>query len=233
MAPSHRFVFTAHNIAFKHHTHTFLSLPDFSKEVTVIINEEQPDLAASFHVPESFLIEHSEFFQAACRGEWREATSRVIKLPDVEPEIFNLYLFWVHRGKLAIRNEWELDDEDCLEHGIPDQTRLIKLWILADRLADVKLRNATIDEMIAATGWPNVGFDFPLFTPEMTNIVWSATTAGRSLRRLLLDHYIGDVWAEEMEHNMDEFHPDFFKELMLAALITMTRFRKEIVSNMH
>ena len=99
MAPPRRCVPTVQDIAFRHLAHSNLSfpdLPDLSKEVTIIVNEEQPDLEASFHVPESLLTEKSEFFQAACRNEWKEATSRVIKLPEVEPDIFSLYLFWVY-----------------------------------------------------------------------------------------------------------------------------------------
>lgn len=221
MAPPRRCVFAAPSIASRPHAHlnfSFPDLPDFSKEITIIINEEQPDLVASFHVPEGLLTEKSEFFQAACRNEWKEATSRVIKLPDVEPDIFSLYLFWVHRGKLAVRNEWDPRDEDWYEHANLAQTRLIKLWILADRLADIKLRNATMDEMIAAVGRLSNEYSFDLFTPDMTNVVWSATTTGRPLRRLLLDYHISNVWVEDVEDNMEEFHPEFLKELMLAAL---------------
>jgi hypothetical protein len=204
-------------------------LPDFSKEVTIIINEEQPDLAASFHVPESLLTEQSEFFQAACRNEWKEGTSRIIKLPDVEPDIFSLYLFWVHRGKLAVRHEWDPRDEDWYTHANFAQTRLIKLWILADRLADIRLRNATMDEMIAAVGRLSDEYNFDLFTPDMTNVVWSATTPGRPLRRLLLDFRISDVWVEDVEENMDEFHPEFLKELMLAAL-NKVNYQDDVIS---
>jgi hypothetical protein len=44
-------------------------------------------------VPESLLTDKSEFFKAACRNEWKEATSRVIKLPDVDNDVFRFYLF--------------------------------------------------------------------------------------------------------------------------------------------
>jgi hypothetical protein len=193
-------------------------MPDFSKEVTIIINEGQLDLAASYHVPEILLTEKSEFFQAACRNEWQEATSRVIKLPDVKPDIFSLYLFWVHRGKLAVRHEWDPRDEDWYKHANFVQGKLIKLWILADRLADIKLRNAAMDEMITAIGRLSIEVDYHLFTPVMTNLVWPATTPGRSLRQLLLDFHISNVWAENVEQYMDGYHPEFLKDLMLVAL---------------
>jgi hypothetical protein len=196
-------------------------LPEFSKEVTITINEEQPDLAASFHVPEILLTEKSEFFQAACRNEWKEATSRVIKLPDVEPCIFNLYLFWVYRGKLAVRNDWRIIQEDYSDTAPAIQSSLVKLWILADRLADIRLRTATVDEMMLATSNIARSDGVLLFLPELTVIAWSATTPGRSLRRLIVDYYVCQVLAKNIEDHMDRYHPGFVKELALAALRTV------------
>lgn len=205
----------------RHQTYSNLSFPhllNFSKEVTIIINEEQPDLAASFHVPESLLTEKSEFLQAACRNEWKEASSRIIKLPDVEPDISSLYLFWVHRDKLALHNDWDPDGDDCEENALTVQTRLVKLWILADRLSDVRLCNIVIDEMVGATEKSDSTGLFVLFPPDLTVLIWSATTAGRSIRRMVIDYYITYVCVEGVEKNMYEHHPDFLKELMLAAL---------------
>jgi hypothetical protein len=194
-------------------------LPDFTEEVTIIINEEQPDLAASFHVPEDLLTERSDFFQAACRNEWKEATSRVIKLPDVETDILSLYLFWVHRGKLALRNDPDLDSDNSTDNALNVQNSLVKLWILADRLTDVRLCNTVVDEMVAGIQLCHgcMG-NFTLFPPDLTVSIWSATTAGRSIRQLIIDYYITYVFASDIKKQIDEYHPDFLKELMLAAL---------------
>lgn len=221
MAPPRRCVFAAPFISSRPHAHSNLSfpgLPDFSKEVTIIINEDQPDLAASFHVPEGLLTENSEFFQAACRNEWKEATSRMIKLPDVEPDIFSLYLFWVHRGKLAVRNERVTDGKHFADNTRATQTSLVKLWILADRLSDVRLCNTIIDEMIAATQICDDIGGFVLFPPDLTVLIWSATTAGRPIRQLIIDYFITYVYVTKVEEVMDDHHPDFLKELMVAAL---------------
>lgn len=51
------------------------------------MNEDQPEQTATFTVPETLLMDKSEFFKAACRNEWKEVTSRVVKLPDVEPRV--------------------------------------------------------------------------------------------------------------------------------------------------
>lgn len=169
-------------------------------------------------------MENSGFFQAACHNEWKEATSRVIKLPGVDPDAFNLYLFWVHRGKLAFRNDWDPDGEDCEENALAVQDSLVKLWVLADRLADVRLCNTIIDEMGTAIEMCQYMGGFTLFPPALTSFIWSATTAGRSIRQLITDYYITYVYAGDVEQNMDEHHPDFLKGLMLAALFIMDEY---------
>lgn len=220
MAPSRRYVFTVQGLSLWYHAHSGSSVPhvhDLSKNVTIIINEEQPDLTATYHVPEEFLVEKSQFFQAACRNEWKEAKSRLVKLPDVDPAIFNYYLLWVYRGRLPVRNEWDVYCDGWEDDAIAVQSDLVKLWILADRLADVRLRNAIMDEMVTATSI----FEFPgfvLFRPEMTVLAWPETTAGRPLRRLILDYYVFYVYASDVEQDVDKHHPEFVKELMLASL---------------
>lgn len=75
-----------------------------------------------------------------------------------------------------------------------------------------------MDEMIAAAGRLSYKCNFHLFTPDKTNVVWPATTPGSSLRRLILDFYISNVWVGDFEHSVDQLHPEFIWELMLAAL---------------
>ena len=220
MAPSRRYVFTVQGLSLWYHAHSGSSVPhvhDLSNNVTIIINEEQPDLTATYHVPEELLVEKSQFFRAACRNEWKEAKSRVVKLPDVDPAIFNYYLLWVYRGRLPVRNEWDVYCDDWEDDAIAVQSDLVKLWILADRLADVRLRNAIMDEIVAAMD-KHKSAQLVLFRPEMTVLAWSATTAGRPLRQLILDYYVFYVYASDVEQDVDKHHPEFVKELMLASL---------------
>jgi len=52
-------------------------------------------------VHESFLTSRSEFFRRALNGNWQEAETRVIKLPDDDPEIVALYINFVYTGQLS------------------------------------------------------------------------------------------------------------------------------------
>ena len=72
--------------------------------------------------------------------------------------------------------------------------------------------------MVGATEKSDSTGLFVLFPPDLTVLIWSATTAGRSIRRMVIDYYITYVCVEGVEKNMYEHHPDFLKELMLAAL---------------
>lgn len=180
------------------------------------------------------LTEKSEFFKAACRNEWKEATSRVVKLPEVDDDAFRSYLVWVYREKVAIREgprsntTEEFTDAERMVHGRSVHTSLAKLWILADRLADMRLRNAVIDKLVAglSDGFEgNIGMLY--FPPELTTLVWSNTTADRPLRRLVLDYYIAIVWSDEVKAHWDDFQLEFMKDLAIAAMEKDERSEKK------
>jgi len=61
----------------------------------------------------------SPFFAAACRGQFLEAESKRINLPDEEPEIFSCVLEYLYKGDYyprlihnKRRNSWELEDAE-------------------------------------------------------------------------------------------------------------------------
>jgi len=63
------------------------------------------------------VISLSPFFAAACRGQFLEAESKRIELPDEEPEIFSCVLEYLYKGDYyprllhnKHRDSWELED---------------------------------------------------------------------------------------------------------------------------
>lgn len=184
------------------------SVPDFRKEIIVILSDEDSDYTTTFTVPECLLVETSEFFKAACRdGAWLESTSRTIKLAEVEPDVFNAYLLWVHRKDLPTA-----PSDDAFEL-VED---LVRLWLLADRLADFRLRNTVIDAIIVELN----GFitSLNVFPPELAAQVWSATTPGRSIRRLIVDYYAKHIGAAAVKGEVADYHPDFTRDLLVKAI---------------
>jgi hypothetical protein len=195
------------------------SVPDLQtlkKEITIVINEDQPEITASFIVPEYLLIGGpegggSEYFKAACRGEWKEASSRVIKLQEIDTEAFNSYVFWIHKDKVATNTDIGMEGVPHEKAAYPLMEKLVNLWLLGDRLADTKFRNEIMDATIGVIHGLEVVSDEqdPVFSAATTVLIWSNTTDGRALRRLVVDHYIHMVTLEEMRPQWDEFHPRF------------------------
>jgi hypothetical protein len=68
--------------------------------VTIQVGLESNDAKIVAH--ESFLTMRSEFFRRAMNGAWEEADTRVVKLPEDDPDIFALYINYVYTAQLAI-----------------------------------------------------------------------------------------------------------------------------------
>jgi hypothetical protein len=82
-----------------------------SSIITLVVGREQRLFAAHEDV-----LCISPFFQAACRGQFMEASSKRISLPDEEPEIFSSVLEYLYKGDYyprlvhnKRRNSWELE----------------------------------------------------------------------------------------------------------------------------
>ena len=198
-----------------------ISAADFSNTLTIVINEDQPEHTASFTVPEKLLTEKSEFFKAACRNGWKEASSRTVKVPEVDTSTFKAYIHWICKEQISISSQLTLDGEPntAAESG-PVLCDLAQLWLLADRFADTLLRDLTINAMLRVTG--RVYADYQNWTKgitsDMIEHVWSKTTARRALRRFIVDLYAEGVEPKHLEWIKDELHPEFIKDLMMKAM---------------
>jgi hypothetical protein len=51
-----------------------------------------------FTVHENIVKASSEFVRLALRGDWAEASSRIIPLPEDEPAVFSVYQHWLYNG---------------------------------------------------------------------------------------------------------------------------------------
>ena len=73
------------------------------------------------------VLRQSSFFDAACRGNFPDAQSRRISLPDEEPEVFSAVLEYLYKGDYyprllhnRHRNSWELEDRARTPHASPN-----------------------------------------------------------------------------------------------------------------
>ncbi|KAI9844027.1 MAG: hypothetical protein M1837_005962 [Sclerophora amabilis] len=86
--------------------------------ITIVCGREQRLFAAHEDV-----LCFSPFFAAACKGQFLEAHSKRIDLPDEEPEIFSAILEYLYKGDYyprllhnKRRNSWELEDAQHFEN---------------------------------------------------------------------------------------------------------------------
>lgn len=186
-----------------------------------MINDDIPALTQRFTVIQGFLTEHSAFFEAACRNEWLESTTRTIRLPDVNENTFFAYLYWMHKEKIPF-------DDGC-ERGAcptiydnearPTLDEINKLWLLADRLMTAKLRNAAADAIVSILDIIDPESEMEnVFPADTIALIWPTTTKDRAIRRIVIDFYAYMVHPETIEDNIKNYHPDFVRDLALNGL---------------
>jgi hypothetical protein len=105
-----------------HHHHQSAAAPSPSPIVTLTIGREGRLFAAHEDV-----LRQAPFFEAACRGQFHDAQSRRISLPDEEPEVFSAVLEYLYKGDYYPRllhnrgrNSWELEDQARTPHASPN-----------------------------------------------------------------------------------------------------------------
>lgn len=186
-----------------------------------MINEDNPALTQRFTVIQGFLTEHSAFFEAACRNERLESTTRTIKLRDVNENTFLAYLYWMHKEKIPFETACDHHGFPMLYHyeAIPVLDEIIKLWLLADRLMTAKLRNAAADAILRVLKILSEDSDMEdIFSATIIDLIWSSMTKDRAIRRIVIDFYAYTVDPRAVESRMEDYHPDFAKDLALKSM---------------
>ncbi|KAK0932298.1 hypothetical protein LTR29_016132 [Friedmanniomyces endolithicus] len=143
-----------------------LSKSIFTQSLEVVVGETK----TKFFVHSRIITQRSPFFDAALK-RWKTA-GEPVTLSDDEPATFDAYLEFLYFGRITSLDA--VKDHDA-------RTRfLLKLYILTDKLGDLRSANSTIDQL-ADILWNSV--------PDLTEVLpaWSSTPSGSPLRVLLID----------------------------------------------
>ncbi|RMZ70588.1 BTB POZ domain containing [Pyrenophora seminiperda CCB06] len=120
---------------------------DFSAAVTIRVGKDSDQ--KDFIVHESFLTSRSDFFRRAMNGNWDEAKTRIINLPDDKPDIFAYYINFVYTNQMSTATK-EDDEIKKLEHlQFRDDMKnqcivLCSVYVLAEKLQDAKTKNGAM-----------------------------------------------------------------------------------------
>ncbi|KZM25085.1 uncharacterized protein EKO05_0009844 [Ascochyta rabiei] len=164
-----------------------------------------------FYVHEDFLKDRSKFFKTEV-SKLHTAVFRRVDLLDVRPETFAIYVNLLYTSKLATKGpeEWHW---------------LCRLYILAERLQDVKTKNLTIDGMILC-----LQETLPLFssTPvakdrtniDATSLAWlyEHTPENSAARRLAVDYYVQSGRAEWLLSEKNKYPAEFMFDIAVRLM---------------
>jgi hypothetical protein len=149
--------------------------------VTVEIGAERK----KYQLHKALLTHHSGYFRAALKKTWREGMEGLVKLEDVDPVAFDIFVNWIYTRQLPDPKQWSEDLPDIPREGEDDNwyvTDLVKAYVFGDRFLALEFKevvNNYIVDYILKTDEP------PWFTA--TQYAFENLTQDHLLLQLLLD----------------------------------------------
>ncbi|KAJ4339870.1 hypothetical protein N0V95_007649 [Ascochyta clinopodiicola] len=153
------------------------------------------DIGHVYFVHRDLIIAHSEFFQKAMSGDWKEAQERKVSLPDDKAETFDLYLQLLYASafltplkavrskntqtkKLTILKErYSFDSRYC---------RGSKLYVLAKKLMDETTKSVVLAALTARSQTTAQGGTFSYPRLDAVQPIYAGTPPSSPARQLLV-----------------------------------------------
>ena len=173
----------------------------FTEYVEVLVGPEKK----SFSVHKGIICAQSPFFKAACSERWNRITSNgaklePIKLPEDNPEYFDIYLHSIYHDHVDVGDTKDsLPGEELWSEEVRLDQRLVETYILADKLGDVVTTNALIDELINES-------DKARRIPANSTVVSVVGNVHNNslLYRLFLDYFIYEIDEIQLRKTIDD-----------------------------
>ncbi|KAJ9667446.1 hypothetical protein H2201_002314 [Coniosporium apollinis] len=180
------------------------SLHTFSSDVFEVHVGAEP---VRFVLHEVLACRACPFFEKAIQGGFAEASSRVIMLTEDEPETFSEVVSWIYRDLLF--TEITLPE-------YPEDIRLCKLWVLADKLCMPALQNRVM-ELITdkALAQNHVA---PTATLDW---IWQHTSQGSKLRFAFVDISVRSMTRSDLWDRKRILPAEFVQEFCHALLTNL------------
>lgn len=179
---------------------------DYNEIITVLVGENEQQ----FIVHKNTICDKSKFFEAACSsGRWKEGKEKLVRLPEVDPEAFRVYVHWVYTGKVSPEVEWGHADLNCAEK----QVTYTEAYIIGDVLDDNDLRKHVIDTMIEKTSaWAD------LLPCTSLRRIWEATPTASPLRILALEWAVFEGNPQDLNDSIEHFPEEYVRDLAMLML---------------
>ncbi|KAF2443933.1 hypothetical protein P171DRAFT_444196 [Karstenula rhodostoma CBS 690.94] len=190
-----------------------------SSVVTILVGP--PEQNQTFFIHKDLIVRRAPFFRNALGSDWAESDQNTVKLPEDDPSTFFLYIQLLYTGTLSLKG------------ADPEFTKLINLYILAEKLQDVETRNIVMDTLLA-TVFPPEGEGRTGYLPNLENVqlIFDGTPEGSPLREYVVDVYAHGVSHQRMQARSKHIEnpPEFL--LMLAVKLMKLRDAKSLPSRL-
>ena len=137
-------------------------------------------------------------------------------MPEVAPQAFQQYLSWVYSGELDLSSP-NSNDMDTLQalHGLLFESdrfvaKAIELYLLADKLDDIHLRNKTVEMLVLDSS--------RLPRPSTAHRVWMNTHEKSPLRRVIIDRATMLTKRAFLAQSLTKYPEDFIQQVALSLL---------------
>lgn len=169
--------------------------------MTIIVGEEE----RTFTAHEPVLLASSVYIQRAMSGRWNESITNTIRLPEIEPDIFAIYLYWRYFGVLPVQNT-DPEAEDL---------ELAKSYVLGDRIMDTSFQNKVIEAFVEKRDELVLFKSRRCFSSVAVKYIYENTLESAKVRKLLVDLYVltcESSWLLSCRHK-DHLPHEFLVEL--------------------
>ena len=154
------------------------------------------------------------FFTAALDGGFAEGISKIITLPEENPDIFQWFVVWLYAGHDPIP---KLEEKDLL----------VPLWFLGDRLGCPSVQDDAMCNLILRC-------EDDYIDEDTLKQIYEGSTQGSKLRRFAVDQCLLDVRnrapAEDVAWSYPRFvkdNEDFAQELAEATILLRSAVPKD------
>ncbi|KAM3421107.1 hypothetical protein BST61_g1521 [Cercospora zeina] len=171
--------------------------------------------AKIFQLHDFLLKEHSEFFKAALNGQWKDGKDKNVKLPDDNPEEFDVYAEWLFCGKIASGTSKNV--KPTKNEVWSEQDLLSRLYVLGEKLIDDEFCDCTLRALVELSKVTDEHGERYHPGGGHVRTVYDGTMQSSPIRKYLVDLYCQEIskdWFSEdqVQHYPKQFFVDIARE---------------------
>ena len=160
----------------------------------------------TWYLPKKVLTHCSPFFGAALNGNFGEASSKAVDLPEDDPAAFELWATWLSLGKC----------EGLFEDG-QYYDAYVRAWVLGDKLACPAFQDHVMFQFL---DWCEHDGDL---WPGVIDVVYTESSPGCRLRQLFVNWFVWEKqhgWLSDREDKIIAWTElsEFLKDVLRAEL---------------